>query len=335
MPRVPPLWLGAMAAALVVSAAFATPFALSPDVSAAAAVAPVSEPVSAVRRLPPAAPTPGKPAEFGPGTPAGDSSQVHLTVSGRQRSYVLLPGLGLRPAEPAGLLVVLHHDVATARDVATDLGLDGLRREGVTIAYPAGIGGSWNAGACCGDASDLGVDDVGFVNTVLDDVGRHTPIDPTRRALLGYSGGGMLLYRILCRPHPPLVAAVEVNGSLEAHCSSAIALPNLLSVHGADDGTVGLETSNHVKRLGLAPRSVRSTLAAVTSRGGCSTSAGALGTGLRRYADCTGGTHVDVEIVPDAGHGWEDVGGAARSLAFLRPHLTRPHARAAGDQSLR
>lgn len=261
--------------------------------------------------------------QAGPGTPAGDSRVVRLEVGGRERGYLLLPALGLAKGQRAALVVVLHQDVGSAQAVAEGLGLDSLRREGITLVYPAGIGGSWNAGGCCGRAMAEGVDDVSLVNAVLDDVGRRVPIDPTRRALVGYSGGGMLAYRVLCGRHPPLVAAVEVNGSLESHCPSTVVLPDLLSVHGALDGTVGLTVPVFVTHLGMAPRTVVSTLAIMTSQAACGrhTTRDVPGVRFVRWRGCRGGSMIDLQIVSDAGHGWESVQGAVRAIPFLESHL--------------
>jgi polyhydroxybutyrate depolymerase len=261
----------------------------------------------------------------GPGMPAGDARVVRMHVGGRERGYLLLPPLGLRPGGLAALVVVLHQDVGSAQAVAEGLGLDGLRREGVALAYPAGFNGSWNAGGCCGIAKAENVDDVGFVDAVLDDVGRHVPIDKNRRALVGYSGGGMLAYRVLCRAHPSLIAAVEVSGSLEAHCPSTVVLPDLLSVHGAKDGTVGLTKSIHVTHLGMSPRPVVSTLTLVTKQAGCGGRTTNDGPGVRyvHWTSCRGGSSVDLQIVAGAGHGWESVQGAMRAMPFLEAHLVR------------
>jgi polyhydroxybutyrate depolymerase len=259
----------------------------------------------------------------GPGMPAGDSRVVRVSVGGRERGYLLLPALGLAPGRPAALVVVLHQDVGSAQAVAEGLGLDSLRREGVTLAYPAGVGGSWNAGACCGVAMTAGVDDVGFVDAVLDDVGRHVPIDPARRALVGYSGGGMLAYRVLCRAHPQLVAAVEVSGSLESHCPSTVRLPDLLSIHGAKDGTVGLTRPIHVTHLGMSPRTVTSTLTVMARQASCGkrTSKDRSDGRYVHWRGCRGGTTIDLQIVTGAGHGWESVQGATRAIPFLKAHL--------------
>lgn len=258
-----------------------------------------------------------------PGLPPGASSTITVEHDGLQRGYVLLPAVGLEPGEPAALLVVLHQEVSSGPEVAVDLGLDLLRRHGVTLAYPNGFGGSWNSGLCCGVATEREVDDVGFVAAVLDDVGRHTPVDPDRRALLGYSGGGMLAYRLLCERHPPLLAVVEVNGSLEAPCEQALELPDLLSVHGELDGSVGLEQPVFVNHLGMSPRPVGSTLDTVTGRAGCDArqTRTVHDVTVWTYDGCRGGSRVDVQVVPWAGHGWADVGGAQRAVAWLLPRL--------------
>ncbi|MEX2289341.1 MAG: hypothetical protein WD794_03330 [Mycobacteriales bacterium] len=311
------------ALAVLVAAGTLLPFALSAAPAVSATSPSLAEPLPppAVPTARPAAPVP----QVGPGTPGGDSRRMTLQSGGLERTYFLLPALGLEPGEKASLLVVLHQDVSSGREIAKDLGLDPLRRDGVTLAYPNGFGGSWNSGACCGIAAQQDIDDVGFVNAVLDDVGRHTPVDPARRALLGYSGGGMLAYRLLCGEHPPLVAAVEINGSLEAHCRNGLAVPDLLSVHGEKDGSIGVTTSRFVNHLHMAPRSVASTLATVTGQAGCNEQRTSRSNGIElwRWDGCRGGGTVEVQIVPGAGHGWADVGGAERALSWLRPRLSR------------
>lgn len=268
-----------------------------------------------------------KPTVGGPGTPAGDGRFVRVRAGGLDRDYLLLPALGLPAGTPAPLLVVLHQDIGSPRAVAENLGLDALRREGITLAYPEGIGGSWAAGACCGVAKDRDVDDVAFVDEVLRDAGRRTPVAADRAAVLGYSGGGMLLYKFLCRPHAPIVAAVEVNGSLESHCPDGTRLPDLLSLHGARDGSVGMHKPVFVTHLGMAPRPVTSTLATVTQKAGCAVRTAKAGQNvdLVRWTGCRGGSAVEAVIVKAAGHRWEDVGGATRTRQFLLSRL-RPTA---------
>jgi polyhydroxybutyrate depolymerase len=261
--------------------------------------------------------------QAGPGTPAGDSRVVRMKLGGLERGYLLLPAIGLRAGAPSALLVVLHQDVGSARAVAQGLGLDPLRRQGVALAYPAGVGGSWNAGTCCGAAKVAGVDDVAFVDAVFEDVGRRLKIDPRRRGLLGYSGGGMLTYRVLCQGHPDLAVAVEVSGSLEAVCPPDVTLPDMLSIHGALDGTVGLSKPIHVTHLRMTPRTVLSTLSTMTWLAGCGNRTNSDLDGVRHlhWSSCRGGSSLDVEIVAGAGHGWDDIGAADRAMPFLVKRL--------------
>lgn len=305
-------------AALLVALAVVVPSLLTTPTATATA-----PPDSVVSPLAPRAVEPG--TNVGPGTPHGDSQRITLDVDGLERSYFLLPALGVAADEPTSLLVVLHQDVSSGREIAVDLGLDGLRRHGVTLAYPDGFGGSWNSGACCGVAAERDVDDVGFVVRVLEDVGRRTRIDPERRALLGYSGGGMLAYRLLCRERVELAAVVEINGSLESHCANGLSLPDVLSVHGEKDGSVGLTTPRFVNHLHMSPRPVLSTLQTVTGQAGCGERRTDERGGVQRWLwdGCRGGGSVEAHIVPDAGHGWADVGGAERALAWLLPKLAR------------
>jgi poly(3-hydroxybutyrate) depolymerase len=150
-------------------------------------------------------------------------------------------------------------------------------------------------------------------------------VDVERRALLGYSGGGMLAYRLMCRERPDLAAVVEINGSLESHCDNGLQLPDVLAVHGEKDGSVGLTASRFVNHLHMSPRPVVSTLATVTGQAGCGHKRTTVENGVQvwRWDRCRGGGSVEAQIVPDAGHGWADVGGADRALAWLLPRLSR------------
>ncbi len=265
------------------------------------------------------------PAKAAPLIPSRPAGPVPMVFGGLRRSYLLEPAVGLPPGTAAALLVVLHQDGAVAKGVAASLGFDAVRRRGITVVYPSGYGGTWNAGACCGPAQRSGVDDVGFVNAVINDVGRQTPIDPRRRALLGYSGGAMLMYRILCSAHPGLAAAVDVNGSLVAPCPGAVALPDLLALHGARDATIRLNSEVYVGALRIAPRSILSTLAVITGSGGCAArrSRQDAETTVMHWAGCRGGTSVDAVLVRAAGHDWQAVGGARRTFGWLLAHLAR------------
>lgn len=248
--------------------------------------------------------------------------EVTIEVDARERSYLLQPAQGLAPDEQAALVVVLHQEGGTPQGVAAETDLADLRRHGATLVYPAGLDRSWSAGACCGTPRKNGVDDIAFLEALLEDVTEQAPVDPDRTALVGYSSGGMLTYRYVCNRPGRLAAAVVVSGSLESPCDD-ITTPEVLALHGKSDGTIGFDQPKFIHALGLAPRPVVSTLGAFTRSAGCRevpTTINLAGTELRRYDGCRGG-QVQALLVPGAGHGWGKLDASRRTSDFLLTHV--------------
>lgn len=260
----------------------------------------------------------------GPSSVSTEARDVALTVGGRARDYLLQPALGLPDGERAALVVVLHQEGGTPEGIATETALQALRRRGATLAYPAGVDRSWDAGKCCGTSHTKGVDDIAFLDALLDDVARRAPVDTDRRALVGYSSGGMLTYRYVCQRPGKLVAAVVVSGSLESDCGASITTPDVLAVHGKLDGTIGLDQPRFIKALGLAPRPAVSSLGILARSAGCQSTPDTTEQAdveVRQWVGCRGGSSVQALLVPDAGHGWATLDASRRTLDFLGDHL--------------
>ena len=250
------------------------------------------------------------------------SRTVKLRVDGRERSYLLEPALGLRKGKKAALVAVLHQEGGTPQGVAKETALQELRRSGATLVYPAGVDHSWDAGKCCGVPSRQGVDDVRFLDAVFADAAKQTPVDKHHEALVGYSSGGMLTYHYVCARPGRLAVAVVVSGSLESSCDEGISVPDVLTLHGKADGTIGLNRPIFISKLGLAPRPAASTLGILTTSAGCEKpkTTQVYGAEVRRWEGCRGGT-VEALLIPDAGHGWGNLDASRRTLAFLRLRL--------------
>ena len=94
------------------------------------------------------------------------------------------------------------------------------RREGFIVAYPEGTGPladkllTWNAGHCCAYAMKHDVDDVGFVNALLDNLLRSYPIDPARVYVTGMSNGAMMSHRLGIELSGRIAAIAPVVGTL-------------------------------------------------------------------------------------------------------------------------
>src|SRR5437870_980175 len=96
-----------------------------------------------------------------PNGAAGTTWVMSLPYGGLQRSYRLFVPTAL-PSGPRPLVLMLHGLQTTASWMelrGTDVG---AAATGTLIAYPEGIGESWNSGVCCGDAHLAGLDDTGF-----------------------------------------------------------------------------------------------------------------------------------------------------------------------------
>jgi polyhydroxybutyrate depolymerase len=85
--------------------------------------------------------------------------------------------------------------------------------EGFIVVYPQGVGDSWNAGACCGDAASQGVDDVGFARALVEYMAARACIDRKRVYATGFSNGGRMSYRLGCEAADVFAAIAPVAGT--------------------------------------------------------------------------------------------------------------------------
>jgi poly(3-hydroxybutyrate) depolymerase len=235
----------------------------------------------------------------------GPPEVVRLEAAGERRGYLLARARRVERGAQPGLLLVLPAANRTVRETFEQLGLDALRDHGLAVAVAAPLGG-WNAGSCCGRGPERGTDDVTALAVVADDAAARAGARRDRTAVLGYSTGGFMVYRLLCEGGLDVRAAVEVAGSLATDCAPTGRTPPLLAVHGTRDATVPLvPTAQVVPVLGAVPRGVRDAVAELRGAGGC---------GSR-------GCPVELVEVDGAGHRWEDLRPLSRIAGFLAEHV--------------
>ncbi len=179
-----------------------------------------------------------------------------LTSGGIERHYLLhLPAGWHAAAAPLPLVIVLHGAAGDARSTADMTGFSPLADRARFIAvYPEGtsIGvdpprQTWNAGFCCGAAVRNQVDDLGFLNALIDRLTTEFPIDRRRIYLTGLSNGAMLAYRFAAQYPDRIAAIAPVAGTIGGTAGLgqppiAIARPArpvpVLIIHGMMDGYV-------------------------------------------------------------------------------------------------
>ncbi len=149
------------------------------------------------------------------------------------------PALAKRP-----LVIALHGGGGSAKAAADYFGLEKLaERENFIIAYPQGTGarlagrtlGTWNAGSCCGPAQKNRVDDVGFIERMINLLKRDFNVDPRRIYVTGMSNGAMMAWRLACDLSHIIAAIAPVaSAGTYVSCHPKRPVPTLY-IHGLAD----------------------------------------------------------------------------------------------------
>ncbi len=164
------------------------------------------------------------------------------TIGGKRPAKVLVPK-GYKAEKARPVVVLLGGYDYFAKDLDDWVDLSGRVDSGdFVLVLPDGLvdqDGSpfWNATDTCCDWYGTGVDDVGYLLGLLDELQAKVRVDPKRVVLFGHSNGGFMGYRLACDAPERFSAVVSIAGSGFADASkcNAKAAVSVLQVHGVDD----------------------------------------------------------------------------------------------------
>ena len=165
-----------------------------------------------------------------------DGTTVHtMSFGGLNRSYRVHEPPGLSAAAP--LVVMLHGATGDGRQAETSYGWDQLADSTkFIVAYPDGIGRSWNGHGCCGKAARDNIDDVGFITAMVGQISAALPVDKARVYATGISNGGIMSYALAC--NSGIFAAIGPDSATMLDACTAPHPTSVIHIHGTADKLV-------------------------------------------------------------------------------------------------
>jgi len=181
-----------------------------------------------------------------------------ISHEGLNRTYLLHLPIGYTGNESLPLVIAMHGGFGSANNLQDQSELSvKADAEQFIVVYPEGVESAllkirtWNAGWCCGYASANAIDDVGFINSLLDSLIANYSIDVNRIYATGMSNGGFMSYRLACDLSDRIAAIAPVASSMSlSGCNPTRAVP-VIHLHSYQDASIpylggaGSGVSNH------------------------------------------------------------------------------------------
>lgn len=194
-------------------------------------------------------------------------------------------------------------------------------KQGFIAVFPNGYSkfqsgklATWNAGGCCAEARDKKIDDVGFIRTVIKNLGSQLSIDRNRVFATGISNGGMMSYRLACEmadTFKAIAAVAASDGTVTCQPNRPI---SILHIHAKDDdhvlfdGGAGPGRGTRDKAQVMDFPSVPSVVAKWVKLNKCDSSPKRVldkpGVYCDLYSKCEAGVSVELCVTDSGGHSW-------------------------------
>lgn len=178
---------------------------------------------------------------FGLALMAPASAISTFTVGGNRPVTVNLPDT---LTNPAPLLILLHSASTSGAHQENYMHLGPVaKKNGLIYIAPDGTVNPegkrfWNASKSCCNKYKQEVDDVAYINSLIDEINAKTPVDPKRIYLIGHSNGAFMSFTFACKTNR-VAAIVAIAGAMDRDGDCSPNTPvSLLNIHGTADKTI-------------------------------------------------------------------------------------------------
>jgi polyhydroxybutyrate depolymerase len=252
-----------------------------------------------------------------------------LSVGGLNRTYLVHVPEGHDPKTPMPVVLALHGATMNGPMMAWFSGLNQKAdAAGFIAVYPNGTGSfssfTWNGGDCCGSAVQNKIDDVAFINTLLDDLMGSYQVDTQRIYATGISNGAVMAYRLASELADRIAAIAPVAGSMGTEIGQSRRPVSVLHIHGTLDEFIpflGGKGKKSITSTQFWP--VDHSIGSWVKSNGCdenpkidllSKSGDEMTVTRKTYAADKDGTEVVLVVIDGGGHTWPGMRSPARTL---------------------
>ena len=159
-----------------------------------------------------------------------------FNYDGMDRCWIIYVPNSTDDSQSIPLILDLHALQRTADNQYELSDMDRIAEENNAIViYPHGYENSWNFGQCCDPAKDAGIDDYGFLRTLIYHTFDTFPVDTYRVYMTGWSTG-CAMAQAFANDASDILAAMACMSMylLEEPSSGYIPIP-IMEIHGLED----------------------------------------------------------------------------------------------------
>lgn len=183
-----------------------------------------------------------------------------MSIGGLTRSYRIYVSPNYSASDPASIVITLH-GLGDNMTNFSGLGFNYIAdTANIIVLVPQAVsdvyaGAAWNSGAgVSGYYPNASVNDIGFINALVDTTVAHYAVDQSSVYLTGFSMGGFMTHRMAIQSNAKFAAFASMSGTIGAGITGFTPgrIVPMAHFHGTADQTVAFSGNQY----GLDPDSV-------------------------------------------------------------------------------